>query len=1474
MVYGCAKVNYLTTLGIEQMVLRKLIKLIIEENASFFKLKNDHLSGTSTNRDLYHPNSSFLVDLLLKKHFALIYETVRFNLAPDDQADPSSSRPKSYKKRKIQIDLPFEQNYLGNKVELNFNYKSKQNISCHHGYVCLNALLAEQRLLEDDYHLIDKTETHTVNKLHQKVLTLLDMNESQQDSYPSRVADMNIGWETNQKKSNYLRNDLKEKIKSSTIRLNSQDISDVPQDTYTLNENRPASLGEDEQDALDFDFDFGAMDPEYEGENQNETPGINKAGQQEPLLPKDFNVPEDPASFEFGGLNWIKRLEYDFDYKNLSNLSLSNLEILSDYASGGTSLQKADKLLKLNLLANVINDGSKNDVLTKTRNQKKIPLPFNQLSGAEEANFYSERIPDQFAQTAQNNQENHEENVQDADREEEVEENSGENQDEVEDDEVEDGVEDDEDDEDEYEDEDEEDEDDDQEYEDDQDQDGETDNDSYNSIDESDDDDETGSISKKIHNAKSTNVMKNAIKKERSQVVKDAVKSNRFTERFMNSEIEFLKGHGLAKKFYICKNRCGTSYNKDIQNMKWTCGQCRQTNDINSNEEVTFVSPRAYISAIFRNEELSEEVNSSQKLLHIASNRDPTAESLREDPNIITWQNAFNTRVLKTESVKTKTSSGLLLGRGDNEKYYNEAKINLTAVLCLDGVDVNKRNATWPITLKILDLNGKSINHQCRLMSLPLFKMGNDGNDKEYNYSIDEFFNCLFDEFALMSSVGFYVHDVLDNTIKKVHLTITTANGDMPALMKLVKNSGHAGYSPCRYCLILKDTFKSQESNVLVDDIKERIRNEGLDVFDDIEALKTLLKKNKGVIHNKGGVFTHEDFDLPLKDKNYRNKIVKPLVKDKDLTSIIGFKEVTNYFKFDKPTAISIGPVMDVMHNQLEGIGQKMVKLIVDYKAEDFENGYMLTKAEIEKINKVLRRFKNLPVNYGEMIIDIRKIYKAEMYLNLMGWLSVLLISTSLKPELKELFIGFSHIIQFCFSRYIYKYQIPKITSFIETFVRKYEKCFRSRRFHHMVIVAIHEMIHIPKLVLHYGPLCNYSGFSIERVMAQFKRSFRGKKHAVKSLSKKEIGLFNIIECIKTSQNSTFEEELRKRVIEQSNKVLPLKYLKRLDVDKAKELTSSLKRDRELSQQKVHLIQFNSPVHNDESPIVRDKETSYMPNSFQGNVSYPSFNRLNVPVSLLDEIEQQLKLISNEEKIDKADIEVTSYTNLLINNCMNFEAETATRTPVSEITHYRVRKSLSKGDQQKKGSIALISSYGLGNLIENLKDGSEIFDINTADGSPDIEKSSFIFGIAYLKNFFTFSYKGFKISCLLGLVFEGLTRNTLKFGEQDTCVGFKIGNSRKDGVFRWLEPDSVHGLAHQFNLDGTSYFFLKEKSFNYDKFIKSCHFINKKDSNRAELSERQTPAPQNDANMDGSTSVSVDQDTQIDSSSSESYFSD
>lgn len=796
------------------------------------------------------------------------------------------------------------------------------------------------------------------------------------------------------------------------------------------------------------------------------------------------------------------------------------------------------------------------------------------------------------------------------------------------------------------------------------------------------------------------------------------------------------------------------------------------------------------------------------------------------DTNLLTWHNSFTIRYLKGKKVAAKLTNGVSLSRGDGKKYYSPESINLTAVLCLDGVDVDKRNSTWPVTLKILDLNNHAADNQSRLMSIPLFKLGKDkekesGKDKEkeYGYSIDDYFKILFDDCALAATVGFMVHDARDNKLKKVFLTVLTASGDMPALAKLIQSLNVKAYSFCRYCIGVKDTFRTADSNVKIYAVKDEIRRKGLNVFNVAEELKS-LNDQRGVMKQRGGNVTGLDFSLALKDKNFRDKI-RPLLKQKDLHSIIGFKELTHYFEFDEPTRFNIGPVLDIMHNVLEGLGRKIISLITNSLKREFVYGMMLTKEEIIKINQILYLNRNLPTIFGEEVHDIRIIHKAEIFLNIMIWLPMLINGTSLNNELKHVIIGFAEVVKICFRRFIYKSTLGDITALCQGFVADYERCFRSEKygeaFADMYTAALHEIIHIPKLLLTFGPLVFYSGFSTERTMAEFKRSHKAKKHATKSLSNKDICLNNIMGCLKLIFNSTFDDILRRRVIENSTEVLSYSHLKNLDKHKAAALLELVKEDPKLKRQKHRLLETEfKQITTRGLSSEGSYSTSVGTNKLVGVTKAVKFSAFKIPADLKEEIKKffegelhtlrsQTSAMNRELNPDR--IKVILFTNLEVNNVDGFPVERLSKTQNTTINCFNIRKGISSGKLQNKNSICLITNYGVNKKI---RDKIHYFGIH--EDNPDIQ-----FGIGFIKDFVEFKYKYIKIKLALMLVFENVDTHEEVYNcptpLDDTQsephrihLGFKVKDC-EIGCYKWVRLDAVKAAAHQMHVANKKLFF-------------------------------------------------------------------
>lgn len=419
-------------------------------------------------------------------------------------------------------------------------------------------------------------------------------------------------------------------------------------------------------------------------------------------------------------------------------------------------------------------------------------------------------------------------------------------------------------------------------------------------------------------------------------------------------------------------------------------------------------------------------------------------------------------------------------------------------------------------------------------------------------------------------------------------------------------------------------------------------------------------------------------------------------------------------------------------------------------------------------------------------------------------------------------------IVSFCFSFWIKKTEIPEITNFIEDFISSYESYFNRVEHRHMVTVALHELVHIPLLTVVYGPMIIFSGFSIERIMSDVKRSNNSRKNVSKSLSKKEIGLFNIMRVIQLINNTGFTGMLQRRVIEESTKVLQLNHYVNLDVNVSKSVLELLNNDEELTRVRTKALKNINAIDellDDHRNCLSGKEVSIR----LEDLEIPDELKLELTGAIAKMSGQRIN--ENYPNFEEKDIQIKSYTNLHIKSIKihhKDKFEVATKTPLKDRSHFNIRKSLHQGPAQNKSSIVLLTSYGLKNASG--EDGLEVprkIRGNKCEIRLGSENSLAInIGAGYIKELYKVQYQDVKLELALVLVFEDLEPNNFhyKLGSSEMVTiqtGFKC-SEYNNGHYRWVPISHIKSVCHQMIIDETVNFFLKENQFNFNRFIELC----------------------------------------------------
>ncbi|CCH46998.1 hypothetical protein BN7_6605 [Wickerhamomyces ciferrii] len=654
--------------------------------------------------------------------------------------------------------------------------------------------------------------------------------------------------------------------------------------------------------------------------------------------------------------------------------------------------------------------------------------------------------------------------------------------------------------------------------------------------------------------------LKSSIINHVDKAVSSLQKLSRPLTKFTNAQEDLLKDYGLLQVISICKNKCGTNYKKEAEDGKegiWLCSICMESNDVRDADSYNYVSIRTSIAALFKNIHSFERICSNINRHHTASDQSLGPETPRS------FYNSMFARMMKGKMVKGETSDGETHHRiidGRRAKYYEKDVLNLSLVLSLDGIELDKANSIWPVAISIID-NGEQYyqkdNEMHRSMAIPLFSLPN-------NYQIDEFFNVLYDDLCHLSTNGMYVMNPITNTPMKVFATLVCCCGDMPAQAKLTSSSNAVGLSFCRFCSKLKRVYTSKElkngkTKYKLRDINEEFNNINLM---DIEGLSN-LEATRGKVRPGNGSFTDTHFNMKPKNGGYRLLAEQALKENNKLSSLLGFSKINNFHKFELAIQVHSGIVMDPMHNVLEGLASRIVSVITNDELVD--KNLAFDKQTIANINQFIikKNYNTFPTSFGEMMKSFAEIKKAEMYISLVLLLVPIIFEEFPDHGISKKFVSvinkFKHIMVFCFRFNITQKEKSKIYDLTTSFITEYEKIFDSHGMRNNVTVALHETHHLAALTNTFGPLAMYNTFANERLVGSIKSSYHGRATASKSVNKKEISLFNHMQSLKNALGVTdFKEMSVKAKTKIIKKTLPVNLYQTLDNEQCEALSESI----------------------------------------------------------------------------------------------------------------------------------------------------------------------------------------------------------------------------------------------------------------------------------------------------------------------------
>ncbi len=451
----------------------------------------------------------------------------------------------------------------------------------------------------------------------------------------------------------------------------------------------------------------------------------------------------------------------------------------------------------------------------------------------------------------------------------------------------------------------------------------------------------------------------------REKMFKEESVANRFCETFQYNLITGLIKNQMVKKVFICPKRRSTSYSYEryfhrdepvgLVNFEWHCDFCRANHATKTCDYFLYFSPRAFLSSLFINPQISKLVKESHNKVHADYNQ--LGSQVTEEHSYVQFQNSEFVKNLKGKTLKSQLSNGTVL-TNENRCYYDEVTINL--FISLDGITLDKvGNETWPLLLNVMNLERyqQSVKNIFRSCCLPL------GN-KLHEDAIDYFMSILYDDLALLETNGLTVVDA-DNGFKtlKIHVVPVAITGDMPATAKLTKSSGHRGLNGCRICMLYKRTYKKTRRldsdkcyKSLVDLNAAQVQIEFRQLFDVDSAF--VFDSCKGTVDLSEGYFTDSYYDLIKKTRLVRDSIITNLniTKNTTLSTIAGGKYSTHLHNFSFALNEGYMIVPDMMHHMLENLVKRFLDVIFS-KETKFQKANLALKPQYK--DAVARAFQS-----------------------------------------------------------------------------------------------------------------------------------------------------------------------------------------------------------------------------------------------------------------------------------------------------------------------------------------------------------------------------------------------------------------------------------------------------------------------------------------------------------------------------------
>lgn len=409
----------------------------------------------------------------------------------------------------------------------------------------------------------------------------------------------------------------------------------------------------------------------------------------------------------------------------------------------------------------------------------------------------------------------------------------------------------------------------------------------------------------------------------------------------------------------------------------------------------------------------------------------------------------------------------------------------ITLTINTDGVQSAKSKATsfWPVHAIINELRPT-----VRLTKRNKILAGLWYDTEAPDMSLYLF--PIIEELKQLSSTGIAVQ--LNGATEQIKVHVIICVCDCPAKSKVLYQNQHNGYYSCPYC----------------------------------------LKKGENVSGNIR--FLYQETMPPLRTDSFIRQSMMKAYNSIKANKTIDIKE-THGYRGVSPLCLlphfdlSHGPVIDYMHH-ISGTMKNLIPFLLNEYKDEFTN-FNAKLLNIKGISEMNRHTRSL--------LELSQ-YKSLELIHFLIFYGPLVFNGIISNKHYQLFCTLSVCVYIMLKSIITPSEIDLVEGLLNQFVKQYQEIFGDNN----MTAIVHQLLHLPDSIRHYGPLWCYSGFSFEDENGNLLKFIRGPKNILHQISERLTFKRNFYD-INFLNSSTVKPEVKEFILDSKKKT----YANRIQVE-------------------------------------------------------------------------------------------------------------------------------------------------------------------------------------------------------------------------------------------------------------------------------------------------------------------------------------